>query len=236
LRLLHLFSGPDWPDNGEIDIIEGVNSQNFDAMTLHTSSGCVITDNGVMSSTTLLNPDCNSGGASDGCSEHSGDPESYGTAFNKAGNGTGGAFAMEWTSDHIAIWFWQRSHIPGDITSDKPNPSSWGAPSGRFSASGGTGCNIAQHFTQHAITFDTTFCGDWAGNVWGSDPVCSKLAANCVDYVAQHPEAFQELYWIINSLKVYQMGGNTKQVEQPTHAPAVLIDYTPVSSNRLAYD
>ena len=32
--------GPDWPNNGEIDIIEGVNTQVQDKSTLHTSSGC----------------------------------------------------------------------------------------------------------------------------------------------------------------------------------------------------
>lgn len=32
--------GPNWPSNGEIDIIEGVNDQTGNDMTLHTSSGC----------------------------------------------------------------------------------------------------------------------------------------------------------------------------------------------------
>ena len=34
--------GPDWPNGGEIDIIEGVNNQIYDQSTLHTSSGCTM--------------------------------------------------------------------------------------------------------------------------------------------------------------------------------------------------
>ncbi|OCL01919.1 glycoside hydrolase family 16 protein [Glonium stellatum] len=38
---LWMFSDP-WPEMGEIDIIEGVNQQSVNAMTLHTSAGCVV--------------------------------------------------------------------------------------------------------------------------------------------------------------------------------------------------
>ena len=40
--------GPNWPDGGEIDIIEGVNGQSYTQSTLHTSPGC--TQAGVNSS------------------------------------------------------------------------------------------------------------------------------------------------------------------------------------------
>lgn len=39
--------GPSWPQTGEIDIIEGVNSGSTNTMSLHTSQGCTISeDNG----------------------------------------------------------------------------------------------------------------------------------------------------------------------------------------------
>lgn len=33
-------TGPSWPSNGEIDIIEGVNYQSQNAMTMHSNTGC----------------------------------------------------------------------------------------------------------------------------------------------------------------------------------------------------
>ena len=41
--------GPDWPDNGEVDIIEGIHDQDINTAALHTSAGCTITDNGEFS-------------------------------------------------------------------------------------------------------------------------------------------------------------------------------------------
>lgn len=32
--------GNNWPDNGEIDIIEGVNRMTYNQMALHTQEGC----------------------------------------------------------------------------------------------------------------------------------------------------------------------------------------------------
>lgn len=40
--------------------------------------------------------------------------------------------------------------------------------------------------------FDTTFCGDWAGGVFGTDDQCKGLASSCVEYVAGSPSAFTE--------------------------------------------
>lgn len=37
-------TGAQWPQDGEIDIIEGVNHQASNAMTLHTADGCVVDD------------------------------------------------------------------------------------------------------------------------------------------------------------------------------------------------
>jgi hypothetical protein len=110
---------------------------------------------------------------------------------------------MEWTSSAIEVYFFVRSAIPADITSGTPNPAGWGTPTASFSGSGTPGCNIDQHFTNHSIIFDTTFCGDWAGNVWSSSQ-CAALAPTCSAYVAQNPEAFAQAYWLINSVKVYQ--------------------------------
>ncbi|OJZ92578.1 glycoside hydrolase family 16 protein, partial [Aspergillus luchuensis CBS 106.47] len=191
--------GADWPNNGEIDIIEGVNQQSGNDMTLHTSDGCSVSSSADFTgSMTTDNCYVSAAGQSNnaGCGITDPDGTSYGTAFN-ANNG--GVFATEWTSDAISIWFFERGSIPDDIDSGNPDPDSWGSPVARFQGD----CDIDAHFDNLQIIFDTTFCGDWAGNVWGSGS-CASVASSCSDYVANNPEAFAEAYWIINSLKVYQ--------------------------------
>jgi len=78
---------------------------------------------------------------------------------------------------------------------------SWGLPVVAFN--GGSGCNIDYHFANHNIIFDTTFCGDWAGDAWGSSS-CASKAGSCQGSVAGNPGEFVNAYWAINSVKVYQ--------------------------------
>ena len=187
-------TGPNWPSSGEIDIIEGVNTGSQNQMTMHTSDGC-----------SLAGSDCE---GNTGCPVIGGGSSSYGSGLNSA---NGGMYAMEWTSSQISIWFFSHGSEPGDINSANPNPSNWGTPTGSFA--GGSGCDIDSHFMNNNIIFDTTFCGDWAGNVWSSDGTCSALASTCQDYVQNNPNAFQDAYWAINSLKVYTQDGATTQFD-----------------------
>jgi hypothetical protein len=190
--------GPNWPESGEIDIIEGVNAQSTDSITLHTSSGCVINNAGSQAGTASLTSDCNIGNANIGCRVSTTNINGYGTGFNNVG---GGVYAMQWESSGIYVWFFQRGQIPSDITNGAPVTGNWGPPVVAFN--GNAGCDIDSHFANNRITFDTTFCGDWAGSVWGSGS-CASLASSCQDYVAANPRAFANAYWAINSVKVYQ--------------------------------
>ncbi|KAM0559661.1 hypothetical protein ACHAPJ_004185 [Fusarium lateritium] len=196
--------GPSWPTSGEIDILEGVNTQTENKITLHTGPGCSITSDGSDDSSTLVNKNCNAGGASEGCGQTTNNNQNYGDGFNDIG---GGVYATEWTSDYIAVWFFPRGRIPDDVQSGNPDPSSWGPATAKFN--GGSGCNIDDHFKDHNIIFDTTFCGDWAGSpdVWGKNPETSSLG-DCEDYVASNPEAFKNAYWLVNSIKIYNQGGS----------------------------
>jgi hypothetical protein len=152
--------GPNWPASGEIDIIEGVNQQTTDSITLHTASGCTMSSTGSLSSSSLTQADCNAGNGDDGCGFTTTNTQGYGAGFNAIG---GGVYAMEWTSSAIEVFFFPRTSIPSDITSGSPDPSTWGTPVASFS---GSGCDIDSHFSNHNIVFDTTFCGQWAGSVW----------------------------------------------------------------------
>ena len=138
-------TGPDWPNSGEIDIIEGVNTQSANKMTMHTGDGC-----------SLVGEDCGADGGKQGCGTSSQDSSSYGDGFNQ---NKGGVYALEWTSDALNIWFFARGSEPNGVLGDSPDPSTWSQPSANFQ--GGSGCDIDTHFKDQNIVFDTTFCGKY---------------------------------------------------------------------------
>lgn len=49
------------------------------------------------------------------------------------------------------------------------------------------------HFWDNVLVLNTDFCGQWAGAVWDSDPVCSQMAPTCEDFVGLNPEAFEDM-------------------------------------------
>lgn len=189
--------GPNWPNSGEIDIIEGVNQQTNNDMTLHTGPNCAVSDNGGFTGHFVDGTCASSFTSNNGCQIQATNANSYGAGFNANG---GGVYATEITSSSINIWFFPRGSVPGDILSGWPNPSNWGTPLAKF---GGSGCDIASNFHDLQLVFDTTFCGDWAGNVWAGSS-CAAQAATCDTFVANNPSAFSGAYWSVNALKVYQ--------------------------------
>ena len=96
---------------------------------------------------------------------------------------------MQWTSDYIQIWFFPRQEIPANIGDEQPDPSTWGLPAAYMAGD----CPIDEHFMDHVIVFDNTFCGDYAGNSWSSS-ICpnSTGQATCIDYVANSPSDFTD--------------------------------------------
>ena len=57
-----------------------------------------------------------------------------------------------------------------------------------------------------------TFCGDWAGSVFSSDPACSNKGS-CTSWVQNNPGAFAPSYWSVLNLKVYQNNGQNGDVK-----------------------
>lgn len=92
--------GNNWPEEGEIDIIEGVNLNQYNQMTFHTGSATSCTtsnlQNNQFKNANIVSKTCASSQSSDsGCSFLDQSTESYGAGFNAVG---GGVFALEITS------------------------------------------------------------------------------------------------------------------------------------------
>ncbi|PNS17978.1 hypothetical protein CAC42_3937 [Sphaceloma murrayae] len=217
--------GPNWPAGGEIDIIEGVHNQAHNAMTLHTSEGCTINANPLMTGS-IVTPNCyiKAPGQWDnaGCSISTPQTNTYGRGLNRIG---GGVYAMTWQKASIRVWFFPRGAIPGDITAGKPTPAKWGKPLSQFQG----GCNIPQFFKDNQIVFDTTFCGDWAGNVWAQSGCQTDRYPTCQSFVSDNPGAFKNAFWQINSLKVYT------QSAAPVSSPISQAPPTTTSQSTSAY-
>lgn len=197
--------GPSWPNSGEIDIIEGVHEQEANAIALHTSPGCKVGNNLSAFTGSVKTPNCDVKAANQdanaGCGVDMKDKQSYGKGLNDNG---GGVFATEWTSDHIQVFFFPREKVPKDVLGDSPNPSSWGKPAVKFEKSG---CDFDKYFKNQKIIFDTTFCGDWAGNTWSTSS-CKSKAATCNAFVQNNPDAFKNAFWDVKALKVYTNDGS----------------------------
>lgn len=177
-----LGTGATWPENGEIDIIEGVNStpsqNNTNQSTLHTRKGCV------QDIPNILNPDCNADNGRKGCGIM-GPEGSFGHGFNQNG---GGAYACEWIPDQtIKIWFWKRADIPANL-GDSPDPNTWGNPYVSFNPCPG-------YFKDMEMIINTTLCGDWAGNVF---PECGGYVRD-----TNNNPKFQDAYFLIRSVKIF---------------------------------
>jgi hypothetical protein len=114
-----------YPTGGEIDILEGVNTQINDHYSYRTSNNCTVigaTENGWVETTNCY---INAPGqtAGQGCGGWSLDGTSFGTGANTQG---GGVYALDWRPEGIRTWFFPRNAIPADIVSGKPTTKNWG--------------------------------------------------------------------------------------------------------------
>jgi len=204
-------NGPNWPTNGEIDIVEGVNNYTNNQATIHTGPGCSIASSSssalAITGTVVGGTDCAAADSGNqGCGMRSPVNNSFGAGFNANG---GGVYVMQWDNSGIAVYFFPRGSIPSDIDAGSPDPSGWGTPMARWPA---TSCNPSQFFKQHSVIFDTTLCGDWAGSAWstsglpGQDQSCAQRTgfSTCEAFVQASGGSFSEAYWEVSSVKIYQ--------------------------------
>ncbi|RKF65248.1 putative endo-1,3-beta-glucanase [Golovinomyces cichoracearum] len=188
--------GPQWPNNGEIDFFEGVNRNRHNIVSLHSGKNCTMNFGQQLG--TERSPACHISASSQGCGVKANSSLTYGEDMNDI---RGGVYAMEWTSNHIKVWFFPRREIPYDITLGLPLPDTWGLPLAHFLDS--DKCGIDLNFKNHSLVIDTTFCGDWAGGKFNSDEVCASRGT-CAEWVAYNPIAFKDVYWEMKSIAVYQ--------------------------------
>jgi hypothetical protein len=99
-----------------------------------------------------------------------------------------------------------------------------------FSSENSTAFSSA--FRDLKMIFNTAFCGPWIDGLWNTSS-CASLAPTCAEYVAGNPAAFQDVYWMIASVDVYQaangtaMNGSTAETvaAAATTSAAASVDY-----------
>ncbi|VDC06068.1 unnamed protein product [Peniophora sp. CBMAI 1063] len=181
--------GTSWETDGEIDILEGVNDQTAPCTMPSGRDETGFENNNVCDHTT----------SDSGCSVGLTETDNYGVGFNENG---GGFYAMEQTPDFIKVWFFPRSSsaIPSDVLNGASsiNTDNWGTPSAYFP---NTDCDIESHFHARNILMNVDLCGGWVESEFEADG-CGT--GTCTDWVQNNPSAFQNAYFDINWVKVFQ--------------------------------
>ncbi|KAF4563910.1 hypothetical protein EYR36_003155 [Pleurotus pulmonarius] len=194
----------EWPDTGEIDIMEGINLMTSNQMALHTLPGCTHTTPPNQMGITREN-DCSE---PSGCVVAETSPGSLGAAFAAAG---GGVWAVQFDVAGVFMWFWSRANIPPSVTeatSTSPmDVSQWGPPSASYPS---TTCNITQFFSAQNIVLDITLCGSWAGLPEQYTPACGSSGPTGICYndnVVGPGARFDDAFFEVNYLRAYTTGG-----------------------------
>ncbi|UZJ52524.1 hypothetical protein CBS101457_001844 [Exobasidium rhododendri] len=214
-------TGPDWPRNGEIDVVEGVGytagGKNVNQMTVHLAqnSPLQLTKRGSemdKRATSFLGKVMKNGSNCDQWS--SGNPgcaffdsnqhgPSWGEPFNAAG---GGVWAMQFGhGEGVKIWFWgrQSGKIPSElsqanISPKHLDPGTWGTPMSNFQNSA-----INDMIKGQNIIMDITIGGDWAGNV----PMDGACAGQNLQTAIKKGSNYDDAEFIINAIDIYCRDG-----------------------------
>ncbi|KAF8973863.1 glycoside hydrolase family 16 protein [Flammula alnicola] len=205
-------NGPNWPIDGEIDIVEGVHDYTNNQATVHTNVGCTLASSSsntlAISGSVIGGTDCAAlTTGNQGCGIRSSSNNSFGAGFNSNGGGT---YAMKWDTSGVAVYFFPSGSVPADITAGLPQPDSWGTAQARWPA---TSCDPFTFFVDHSAIFDTTLCGQWAGAVWSSAGIpgqaqsCAQRTgvSTCEAFVQANGASLSEAYWEVRSVKIYQL-------------------------------
>lgn len=118
----------------------------------------------------------------------------------------GGVYALELsrTSNALNLWSWHHGDTPADIVAGSPDPSSWGTPG---LSTGGSACDVGRTFANQTIVMNIDLCGDAVDGVeWVNSGCAAETGYNsCERYVAARPGDFQDVWFGVRSVKVYQI-------------------------------
>jgi len=163
-----------WPDGGEIDLLEYVNSD-VSKSSFHTGGSCklnpaAVSKYGSMPDRNSMNYDC--------VTQY---PDRLGCAPNKWMK-TGqewarspGVVAAEWTESFLKIFYIPEHELPTDLLSDEPKPDTWDRWLFSYYPFEGTGCTMQAQ----QLVMQIGFCGDWASKVWDQDGQCKHKINGC---------------------------------------------------------
>ncbi|TFK89914.1 glycoside hydrolase family 16 protein [Polyporus arcularius HHB13444] len=187
--------GATWPDNGEIDIVEGINLMDHNQMAIHTLDGCT-TDKSIVQTGQLGSTDCGTGS---GCTVRESKANSFGEGFAQAG---GGVWATQFDVAGIYMWFWNRADVPAELTQNTSaiDISSWGTPSASYPTS--AQCNVTNFFTPQQLVLDIALCGDWAG----VQSIYSQDCPGTCGVAGPGSPAYDNAYFEINYVRAYTTG------------------------------
>ncbi|KAL0952659.1 hypothetical protein HGRIS_006902 [Hohenbuehelia grisea] len=212
--------GDDWPNGGEIDIIEGINLLGRNQVALHTTPGCFKHDVAGTQSGQTIGSNCS---VDAGCVVGETRPNSYGSGFAQAG---GGVFATQLDVSGIYVWFWTRAAIPQSIRSSSNtsnlNISDWGMPSAAYPS---TSCNITQLFSVQRLVLDITLCGVWAGVPGIYNSTCANTGATGLCYndnvIGPGSPKYDNAYFEIPFIRAYTVAASPPAASAAPKLPSI---------------
>lgn len=220
----------EWPTGGEIDIIEGTNDQGNNQYTVHTTTSCKIpkknnddlSGNNEAYSGEARALDCSPVA---GCSIDGGEAHTFGPGMNAAGGG----FLLTRIKQTAGVsmwWFPRDKGIPQVLLDgkDEIDEKELGQRIAHFPAS--DQCDLDKSLTEQQLIFNLAMCGGWCASRYPGAAQCQQKypGKQWEDIIYDHPEEFNDAYWLINSLKVYQpcdeCGSGAGEVPPPASSSA----------------
>jgi hypothetical protein len=205
--------GDNWPADGEIDIIEGTHEETRNYMSIHTGNGdkCQVPAHRNNQPGWEFDGEekqnlCDGGG---GCNVGVKTEDSFGAGLNKAG---GGWYVTRRDVRGVSMWFYPRTagdKIPDALLNptDNLDETLLGKKIADFPATEKLCHNMDDILKGQRLILNLTFCGGWGNSLWDGGDCKKKHEMTCNAFVDEHPEAFEEAFWLVNGVWVYTPGG-----------------------------